>query len=189
MGYTPTYDDYLHLEKQMDNDFLRIFCENGPTPEDATKILKLFAGHQLYSTEIPLAKKLETIEILVKIGWADIRAIPLDSIKAWYDREKKGDFEDMEVPIYGPNIVREGANFGREVIGHTTQRVYFATGAMAVFEKMIELGYEPKTYEEVVDSFLPLAEKLAGANFMEKARNSAKPDLIHVIGSKERGGM
>jgi len=54
---------------------------------------------------------------------------------------------------------------------------------------MIELGYTPTTYEEVINAFLPLAEKLAGENVLEKARNSAKPDLFHIIGPKERGGM
>jgi len=189
MGYSPTYDDFLKLEKQMDTEFLRVFCENGLDREVATRILEVFAGYKMFSTEMPIGEKLEWMDILVKIGLADIRVISIESIKRWYDREKTKVFTDIEVPVYGPNIVLEGANFGREVIGHTTRRVYFANGALAVFEKMIELGYTPTTYEEVINAFLPLAEKLAGENVLEKARNSAKPDLIHIIGPKERGGM
>ncbi len=202
LGYVPEYKDYELLcsvyNKDgndhskflavMDTKLLRVFCENGISIEDATKILKRFQTDYLFCDVMSLSDKLEWLDILVNVGHADIRVIDIKRLKEWADEKE----QIIDVPITRENYVYAGSpgdfDVKTEVIGHEQRLFVPVKGAMDIFKKILELGYEPTKYEEV-KTFLALAENLAGSRVRELMEKKDLSDnhVYDVVGRSDSG--
>jgi hypothetical protein len=201
LGYVPEYKDYELLCSVykdgndhskflavMDTKLLRVFCENGISPIDATKILERFDNDYLRKDVMSLSDKLEWLDILVNIGHADIRVINIFQLKRWADQKE----QIIDVPITRENYVYAGSpgdfDVKTEVIGHEQRLFVPVKGAMDIFKKILELGYEPTKYEEV-KTFLALAENLAGSRVRELMEKKDLSDnhVYDVVGRSDSG--
>ncbi|MBO7656607.1 MAG: hypothetical protein J6S80_02685 [Alphaproteobacteria bacterium] len=201
LGYVPEYKDYELLCSVykdgndhskflavMDTKLLRVFCENGISPIDATKILKRFQTDYLFCDVMSLSDKLEWLDILVNVGHADIRVIDIKRLKEWADEKEK--IED--VPIWEHHYHYYGSprdyDDDPEIVGYEQRLFVPVKGAMDIFKKILELGYEPTKYEEV-KTFLALAENLAGSRVRELMEKKDLSDnhVYDVVGRSDSG--
>ena len=199
LGYVPEYEDYELLRNVykdgndhskflaiMDTKLLRVFCENGISPRDATRILERFQDDYLFKDVMPLSDKLEWLDILVNIGHADIRVIDIFRLRRWADEKEHIVDTPSTRPHYIPNNGSHDADVEYETIGHEKRLFVPVKGAMDIFKKILELGYEPTKYEDV-QPFLALAEKLAGSRVRELMEKKDLSDNHVYVGRSDSG--
>ena len=199
LGYVPEYKDYELLCSVykdgndhskflavMDTKLLRVFCENGISPTDATKILERSDNDYLRKDVMSLSDKLEWLDILVNVGHADIRVIDIKRLKEWADEKE----QIIDVPITRENYVYAGSpgdfDVKTEVIGHEQRLFVPVKGAMDVCQKILELGYQPTTYEEA-RTFLDLAEKFTGSHVNELMKRRKLDGAVYGVGMSDSG--